>query len=391
LWPCLTAPEIFTDVEGMLTSNGPPLESRYVQELIAGLHNKRLGDYTGYRRVQCTDGTNRLAGLYPGLKVPEHEDGPADHLVWDGDPPQPPSADSKEEECRISVQRLARHLVTRLESSVQPYCCDWTLAMHLFCTVQMQKTHEVMRPPSQETLDLLRQVCTSTGSGIAFERPELIEQAVRSLLDLYPEKLDLVSHETLKSRFSLGEPRVVRIKLRRLRKTGLLSTLLFMRLCSFFAYLLRKHEVLRHHPTLPMELDKIADRLPFALLDRHVGTVLGSIPLHRPTTRRYEYIQAATTLLTHELVDPENTRCTTYSAPILLEAIRCLSECFAFPFPSDIIEELGRYYEIMHDSNQVTGASAENQHSPIPHEENGKSAEPAAIQRVRIPRRNRQT
>ena len=40
-------PGIIKDTDSMLSATGPPLDSRYLQELLAGLSNKTLGDYTG--------------------------------------------------------------------------------------------------------------------------------------------------------------------------------------------------------------------------------------------------------------------------------------------------------------------------------------------------------
>jgi len=380
-------PGILSDSQGNLDAAGPPLASEYLKELVAGLYDKKLGDYTGFRMVACQGGGQRLAGVYPGFQIAT--DGSPNHLVWTGERPRSPEPGTEEGQRRVSFRLLARHLVTRLERLSPDYNCDWTLRMHLHCTVQLQREHEALRTPAEETLALIRQVCTPQSPGLAIERPNLIEQAVRALLDHYPEQLDLVSGETLKRRFTLEEARVVRMVPKTTGSADLFPTVHFLRLCSLFAYLLRKHEVLRQHPTLPEQLIRIADLSPSGVLHRQRGTVLGSVRLHRATTRRYEYIQAATTLLAHELVAPENTRYTTFSAPILLEAIRCLAECFQFPFPSDVIDELGRYYEIQHGSSRP-GSPPPGPEAPVEHQEtNSGHKEQKPVGRLRIPRGKR--
>ena len=328
-------------------------------------------------------------GMYPGLKVVEDEGRPQDCLTWMGDRPTIVPANSDNNHRPASVHRLARHLLDRLVSSMPAYYSDWTLAMHLSCTVRMQRSQDVPIAPNKDTLAVLRQACKSTPRDVVDNGPELIERAVHSILDIYPKKPDLVSRKTLKQRFSLREPHVVHIIPRRLPHADQRPAFIFLRLCNLFAYLLRKHQVIRCHPTLPEQLDKIVNCGPSRFFQREVSTILGAIPSRRPTTRRYEYIQAATTLLSHELVSPENTRCSMYYAPVLLEAMRCLSECFAIRFPEDAIDEIMRYYEIMHDSHEPEVPSPVPESIPDPQKPNSRPSKPVEVKRFRFLRGNR--
>ena len=267
--------------------------------------------------------------------------------------------------------------------------------MHLFCTTQLGLNADSLEPPTEEMVNLLSKVAFPKNSDSHIEQSGQAQEVIQILLDHYPGWFDLVSRETLKRRFSLSEARVVRIIPRREPDLKMFGTDHFFLLCMLFAYFLRKHEVLRQHPTLPDRLKQFFDQSIAKFRAGSVGTVLGSVSLYRPTVRRYEYIQAATTLLAHEIVAPENTRYTTNSALILLEAIRCLSECFAFPFPPDVIEEIRRYYEIMHGpGSSVVAPQPEpvaDHPDPVADRPDPDGHDPAdqVCERVRIPRKGR--
>ena len=78
-------PGIVEDSGNRLEAVGMPLNRRHFDELVAGLRNKRLGEYTGFRLLEGSPKNIRIAGTYPGFEVVM--DGSPHHVVWNGDRP----------------------------------------------------------------------------------------------------------------------------------------------------------------------------------------------------------------------------------------------------------------------------------------------------------------